>query len=65
MIDTSAASPNTNEKPASPQVQEFNFESRYDIESADDIWNRVEYSYYHSLADLQKDFEILFNKILS
>ena len=64
MIDTSAASPDKNllaNKPTSPVV-DFQYESRQDIESVDDIWNRIEFSYYHSLTDLQKDFEILFSK---
>ena len=59
MIDTSAASPDKSMllgKPTSPSVIDFKYESRYDIESVDDIWQRVEYSYYHSLSDLQKDF---------
>jgi hypothetical protein len=43
---------------------DFKYESRNDIESVDDIWQRVEFSYYHSLSDLQRDFEILFTKVL-
>lgn len=55
MIDTSAASPDKSilqGKPISPSVVDFKYESRYDIDSVDDIWQRVEYSYYHSLSDL-------------
>jgi hypothetical protein len=65
MIDTSAASPSPHEKPCSPIAIDYKFESRNDIESGDDIWQRVEYCFYHSLSDLQKDFEILFNKTLA
>lgn len=41
MIDTTAASPDKSilhAKPASPSVLDFKYESRYDIESVDDIW---------------------------
>lgn len=67
MIDTSAASPDKSillGKPTSPSIIDFKYESRFDIESVDDIWQRVEFSYYHSLSDLQRDFEILFSKVL-
>ena len=68
MIDTSAASPDRSlmqqAKPTSPSVIDFKYESRYDIDSVDDIWQRVEFSYYHSLSDLQRDFETLFMKVL-
>jgi hypothetical protein len=31
----------------------------------DDIWQRIDFSYYHSLTDLQRDFEVLFAKVFS
>jgi len=67
MIDTSAASPDKNHcnsKPVTP-ASDFRYESRQDIESVDDIWQRIDYSYYHSLTDLQRDFEVLFAKVFS
>lgn len=68
MIDTSAASPQPNNsteiKPPTPW-QEFKYETRFDLKSADDIWFRADYSYYHNLSDLQKDFEMIFNDILA
>ena len=65
MVDTSAASPDKSSpvKPGSPSIADFKYERREDMQSADDIWYRTEYSYYHSLSDLQSDFELVFNHI--
>ena len=66
MVDTSAASPDKSSpvKPGSPSIADFKYERREDMQNADDIWYRTEYSYYHSLSDLQSDFELVFNHIL-
>lgn len=60
LIDTTA--PQT--KPPTP-IQDFKFTSRFDLETLDDIWERAENWYYHSLSDLVADIELIVNKSLA
>jgi hypothetical protein len=63
MMDTTAPVV-TESKPPTP-IQEYKFESRYDMETIDEIWERAENWFYHSLSDLIKDLELIVQKNIS
>ena len=48
-----------------PPQAEFKYECRLSIESIDDIWERAERCFYHTLNDLVSDLELVVKRIIA